>query len=267
MLIERNESFQHKAALWVSLAACFMFAAPAHSESLTTMSAINKAGRQRMLTQRMVKAYSQIGLDVRADEAAVQLASAAPLFDAQLAELKAFAPNPQIVTALADVEARWKPFKEVIAKPYSRAGTLKLKDTNESLLAAAHRVVLLLQDSSGRNVARLVNISGRQRMLSQRIGKFYMLRELGFRDAEVLEGLEQAIMEFKGAHAELRAATENTEEIRALLGQVGIQWELLEHSIRKPQPQLALFVAMNTEKILKIMDEVTLKYEQVGERK
>ncbi len=34
----------------------------AFAETLTTHSAINKAGRQRMLSQRMAKAYCQTGL-------------------------------------------------------------------------------------------------------------------------------------------------------------------------------------------------------------
>ena len=69
-------------------------AAPA--ETMTLNSAINKSGRQRMLSQRMTKAYCQMGLRVRGDEAQVQLNDAVKLFERQLAELKAFAPTPAI---------------------------------------------------------------------------------------------------------------------------------------------------------------------------
>ena len=41
------------------------FPAVASAEIQTVAEAINKAGRQRMLTQRMVRAYSQIGLKVK----------------------------------------------------------------------------------------------------------------------------------------------------------------------------------------------------------
>jgi hypothetical protein len=245
----------------------FAGSAPVPAETLTMMSAINKAGRQRMLTQRMVKAYCQIGLGVNTDDATEQLAQSAPLFDSQLAELKRSATSDRVLSALADVEAQWRPFREIVIKPYSRAGAQRLKDTNESLLQSAHRVVVLLEEQSGLNIGRLVNISGRQRMLSQRIAKFYMLRELGFGDPEITSGLEQAMVDFKKAHIELRDARENTQEIAALINKAGIEWELYEHSIRAGAPQLAFFVATNSNKLLKIMDTITGQYEQVGTRK
>jgi nitrate/nitrite-specific signal transduction histidine kinase len=244
--------------------AALLLAASAQAE-LTLMSAINKAGRQRMLSQRMVKLYCQVGLDVRTDEATTLLANSVRLFDAQLAELKGMARTSSLQEALVAVETRWKPLREVLTGPYARSGAQQLKEGNEALLAAAHRVVVMLEEQSGRNIGHLVNIAGRQRMLSQRIAKFYMLRELGLGDAEVTSGLEQAMREFKAAHVELRDAKENTPGIGKLIDKAGIEWELYEHSIRSDRPMLALFVALNSEKILRIMDEVTGLYERVGE--
>ena len=65
-------------------------AQPAQSPDKDLNSAINKSGRQRMLSQRMTKAYCRIGLNIRRDEAEKQLSDAIPLFERQLADLKAF---------------------------------------------------------------------------------------------------------------------------------------------------------------------------------
>ena len=52
-------------------------------------AAINKAGRQRMLSQRMAKAYFQIGQKIDVDRSKKVLDSSVAAFDRQLIELKA----------------------------------------------------------------------------------------------------------------------------------------------------------------------------------
>lgn len=73
------------------------------SQQLNLDSAINKAGRQRMLTQRITKAWMLIGQDVATEQAQKQLDSGVALFESQLEELEAYAPNAAVETALAKV--------------------------------------------------------------------------------------------------------------------------------------------------------------------
>ncbi len=245
------------AASWPVLAA---------AENRTLMASINKAGRQRMLTQRMVKAYSQIGLDVRKSEAQEQLGQAVAQFDSQLAELKRNAPTLQVSESLTAAEGLWRPFKTIITSPYSRANAERIMMLNEDLLQASQLAVTQMEAISGRPAARLVNIAGRQRMLSQRIAKFYMLRELGFRTPLVLDGLQGVKGEFQAAHSELRNSPVNTAEINSLLDSVNVKWQLLDYSISDNSPALAEFVAITTEQILQTMEQVTEQYEALGGR-
>ena len=69
----------------------FCMLQPVAAEPIKTMGeAINQAGRQRMLTQRIVKAYCQIGQDIRYDVATQQLSGSAKLFEKQLDQLTKF---------------------------------------------------------------------------------------------------------------------------------------------------------------------------------
>jgi hypothetical protein len=244
-----------------------MMSSAAYAEITTLSSAINKAGRQRMLTQRMVKAYSMVGIGVQADTAQQQLHSAIKLFDTQLAELRAFAPSEKIRASLDKVDALWQPFKVTLQKPNSRTNVELLLLTNDDLLRAAHRVVLQLEDESGTSFGRLVNISGRQRMLSQRMAKFYMLRAWGFTSAEILSEAERAKNEFKGALAELISAPENTPALSKKLLEAQKQWNLLEHGLERNSTKLIpLIVAMTSEKVLVKMNEITGMYEVLSSR-
>ena len=259
-----NRAVRVVASTIILMFAAAGWATTAAAEELTIMAAVNMAGRQRMLTQRMVKAYCQINLDVRRDEAREQLAQAVAQFDSQLTELKRFAPTLKVSESLAVADGLWVPFRKIITSPYSRENAEQVMVLNENLLQASQLVVTQLETLSGRPAARLVNIAGRQRMLSQRIAKFYMLRELGFQTPLVLDGLNSVKGEFLAAHAELRASPRNTDEINRLLDGVNLQWQLLDYSISNKTVSLVEFVALTTEKIVQGMDQVTTRYEALG---
>ena len=54
----------------------FGISSQADETALPLQTAINKAGRQRMLTQRIVKAYCLVGLGVSTEQSKAQLAQA-----------------------------------------------------------------------------------------------------------------------------------------------------------------------------------------------
>jgi nitrate/nitrite-specific signal transduction histidine kinase len=239
---------------------------PAAADNLALPAAINKAGRQRMLTQRIVKLYCQMGLGVMAAESRRQLDDAVATFDTQLAELKASAPDDGIRGALAQVEALWAPFKEHALAPPQRDGAKRLLYWNDDLLHASHKVVQLLQDISDAPYARLVNVSGRQRMLSQRLAKFYMLREWGFDTLTIRDEIERARNDFAGALTVLQTAPENTEAITRELEAIAMQWRWFDSALNlQGARSYRLIVADASESILNGMDLVTEMYQALFE--
>ena len=84
---------------WVRIVAILVLAiwtGAASAQIADINSAINKAGRQRMLSQRMAKAYFQLGQTVDVERSQRVLDSSIALFDRQLVELKNYAPTPEI---------------------------------------------------------------------------------------------------------------------------------------------------------------------------
>ena len=134
------------------------------------------------------------------------------------------------------------------------------------MLVLAHQGTVQLEKKSGSTAGRLVNISGRQRMLSQRMAKFYQAIAWGVGNDGSPGELEKARKEFAAAHQELASAPSNTPQIKDSLELVRQQWMFFENALnQKPgpdkRPQTA--VATTSERILEEMETVVAQYERL----
>jgi len=142
---------------------------------------INIAGKQRMLSQKMTKEIFFLrhrdGHDFRALDAAVVL------FENNLNDLRfgnsdrgIYSPqNSAIKEKLEEVGLKWEPFRNELERV--KVGILGVKNDKEilsrrieNLLAMSDNIV---QEMVKRDLkAEYIDLSGRQRMLSQRMGLF-----------------------------------------------------------------------------------------------
>jgi PilJ/NarX-like methyl-accepting chemotaxis transducer len=232
--------------------------------------AINKAGRQRMLSQRMAKSYLAAGQDVEPKLADRALASSMALFDRQLVELKVFSPLPEIKATYQLLDAAWADYKAALV------GTKPDKAQADAVLALAGKVLRLahegtgqLEKVSGKPVGKLVNVAGRQRMLSQRMAAFYLSACWGVQAKESAAELNKARDEFVAAHQVLKAAPEGTPTIRAELELAEMQWGFFDAALRGLRPGTSDRTAMSnvfttSERILQVMDGVTGMYSKLS---
>lgn len=254
----------YRAMVLMMLIPVLVFSVPAPTAGGTELdyaAAINMAGRQRMLSQRITKSYLQVGLGANQELSRSQLQASIGQFESQLRALDEFAPAGDVGTAINQVTALWEPFREKALLTPDRASAKQLARMDEALLQECEHVVQLLEEASGSNHGRLVNISGRQRMLSQRLAKFYMVIAAGIGTPAIREQMQLARGEFKSALNTLSAAEENTAGIRDKLDAVRQQWIWFDSALSLQDDSLyPLIVADASEKILVLMESLTNMY-------
>ncbi len=194
------------------VAFCFNFTAYAATPLEWTML-LHLGGKQRMYTQKMCKEILLIakGVDVEANKRNLQRTIA--LFDRTLdglvhgnARLRlAKTTNPAIVEQLDKVDNLWQAFRQtvemVIDGNTSPAILKKLTSQNMPLLENLNKALSMYEKESGLTLeasqARTINLAGKQRMLTQKMTKEFLLMANGIAPDENQAKLQESIHQFE----------------------------------------------------------------------
>lgn len=226
---------------------------------------VNRAGQLRMLSQRLIKLAAQrlAGVDaIRAkalQEESLQRVQANLdhlALSAQLAKAGA-----DVANSVAHVQAAWAAMKATLAQRLSAASLQQADGHADALLTHAEALVAQLESASNRQTLRIINLCGRQRMLTQRVTKQALLAELTEDDARQ-PAWQQAASEFEAALAELEHAPLSSTEIRQALDAARSEWLRLSSAIRSHGSTTSrLTCSRASEELLSTFDDLTTLYE------
>lgn len=248
--------------------------------------AINKAGYQRMLTQKIAKCYLSVVAEIEVDKHKNFLKISTQTFEENLKALQNFAPTSAIKEQFRYVKILWRNYKFVYTDAFNRenAGII-LKGNNKILKACEEAVELLEQYALEENYAgnqelrnteqhlsAIINLSGRQRMLTQRITLYAIAKAYGFGEDKLNKQYYfEAVGEFERAYRALVANAYNTTQIYEEYDVVEEHWELLEEKLTPIVKASFLSIALEeqlekaikqSELLLFSLDEIVFLYER-----
>jgi len=222
--------------------------------------AVDVAGKQRMYTQRMLKDYAMIGLQNNFGNPQEDLKTIMHDFEDHLNALIAFNKDPQTAESLEKVKKMWGPIKAALNEPPSKEKAGKMQEDLEALLKQSNEAVGLFAKQTGKESGEIINISGRQRMLSQRMASLYMLKVWGVDDPKFKEKMTKAMKLFKDSLERLKKSNMNTPEINALLQKAEKSFKFFEIMNRSNSKFIPALIYKKSNEILKDMNSATGLY-------
>jgi AmiR/NasT family two-component response regulator len=226
---------------------------------------VNRAGQLRMLSQRLIKLYLLQLAGVQLATHKERLKDSMQRIDGNLALLGKSLSKPTFGDLLGQVVVTWTRLKTALQDEPRADQLARLDELAEALLQGAERLTASLENAGAVAPLHVLNMAGRQRMLSQRFAKYALLGVLG--EAPSIQrseaGLAECKAEFEQGLVYLKSLPLTTPDIRNALETAAVAWaQMLAGAADARQPSGREGVASASEVLLDVFEQLSGYYER-----
>lgn len=251
----------------VTLGLAVLGAGLAHAQIRDVNQALNKMGRQAMVSQRLAKTSLQVNLGVDADRSKKALKQAQSLFEVTLQELTAWAPNADVKDTCTRLEVVWFAYQELLEQKPSPAAARRVLEQSDKMLSVALAGIQQVEKLAGKPQAKFIGVAGRLRATVQRVAKLHHAAAYQAAPDNVAQQLTTAREEFDKGLQELAANPKNSAQLTSKLESIKQFWKMLGDSLavkgQIPKQESAI-VAQLSDQILEQLEEITALYEEAA---
>jgi hypothetical protein len=222
---------------------------------------INIAAKQRMLSQRIAKDYLYVHRNIAMNKTKKELKVSLLNFFKAHEILVSSIKSEEIENILDFVELSSNEFNQTIHLPFNLDNAQLILDLSESMLEGSQYVVDSLKGSIKLEESNVITLAGKQRMLAQRIAKYYIAYQVGIKDENTVKSMKQTVLKFSENLITLVNSKKNSPLIKKKIDEVHKLWKIVHkfyNNIEKGG--LPLIVFNTTNKISKKMNEITQLY-------
>lgn len=255
----------NSAVIFIMLFSTTLLAEKQNNEKIKLM---NIAAKQRMLSQRIAKDYLYIHKNIAVRKTKRELTLSLKDFFEAHQILVSSIKDEDIHNLLEFVELSSNDFKKTINKAFTLDNAQLILDLSESMLEGSQYIVDSLKKSIKTEQSKTIETSGKQRMLAQRIAKYYIAYQSGIKDENTIRSMKQTVLEFSENLTILVNNEKNTPLIQKKINEINKLWGIVHkfyNNIEKGG--LPLIVFNTTNKITKKMNTITQLYLGIENKK
>jgi len=222
---------------------------------------LNIAGKQRMLSQRIAKDYLYIGKKVAVDKASKQLERSLSTFKKSQQYLEKAINDPEIKNLIAFVNMSEQELESIAQKPFNLDNAQLVLDLSESMLEGSQYIVDSLKANAKVSGSDVLATSGKQRMLAQRIAKYYIAYQSGIKDKNTVDQMKTTVKLFDENNKKLINYPGNSSVISNKLKKINMLWKIVyKFYLNIEKGGLPFIVFTSTDDITDKMDQITELY-------
>jgi AmiR/NasT family two-component response regulator len=233
-------------------------------EAARYAEAVNRAGQLRMFSQRIVKHYALICAGVRSSQSKNLLDDSVDSVSSTLSILGRTLSKPTFGDLLDAVTTPWLELRAMLKASPVSARLREVDRLAEEFLTQSEQLVVNLEIAGMSQSLHVINVAGRQRMLSQRAAKEALLVAL-FSQTEAAEArasLQVSRAAFVDAMSYLNTIPLTTRDITEKLRAAHRVWEAFETALLRAGTQKGQQeIAELSETLLGLFDQLTEQYE------
>ena len=223
---------------------------------------VNRSGQVRMLSQRLVKLALLQEAGVPLPQLSARMHESVARIDSNLVALGKNLSQPTFGDLLAQVQHTWAQLKQGLADTRQPGRMAQLDVLAEQLLQDAERLTSSLENAGALPPLQVLNLAGRQRMLSQRFAKYALIERLGAQAAmpRNTPARDEARAAFEQALHSLNEIPLSNPAIRASLEAAAVGWAAMLAGVAAGVPGLEA-VATASEDLLAVFETLSEQYE------
>jgi hypothetical protein len=225
---------------------------------------INTVNNQKVLTQQILKEYAFSGMGNNFGNSVNKLNGYIDKYNEEAKALETSLVDADAKKYLAESQALWIPIEKIFREKADKTEVAHLQNETDKILVKMSAIMTILLSKSSESKYTIVNISGYQGVIIERMAALYMMKTWGVSDPKFDFKMKESITFFTNSLHKMLKSNETTLENKKAIERVMRSFNFFEIMNRSHSRFIPTLIYDKTKKIHIEIDNITKSYIKEG---